>query len=79
MNVFQVVTPDTMERWYAARTFKNKGSSNSFNHYRDIMLGDCSGMHIVKTIRKNVMPVISSILGNSQIGSGFNGGRNCLS
>ena len=57
---------------------KHNGSGIFKNNYRDINLGDNSGKNIIKLIRRGIIPIIKDIVGNSQRGSGFNGGETAI-
>jgi len=55
--------------------FKNKGSSAVRGNYRDILLGNVDGKCVTKHVRSILVPVAFIVCGDSQFGSGMNGGE----
>ncbi len=55
--------------------FKNRGSSSSPDNYRDVMLGAVPGKCFTSHIRSFLVPVAKVLCGDSQFGSGLNGGE----
>ena len=55
--------------------FKNKGLSSDIGNWRDVFLGDYTGKAAFKVTRRALVPLASSLVGQSQHGSGLNGGE----
>ena len=64
--------------WKAASTFKFplqwKGSQSDITNYRDVMVADASGKTATGLLRDAAVPMVSAMVGDTQLGAGSNHG-----
>ena len=54
--------------------YKGKGSQSDIANYRDVMVADASDKAATGLLMDAAVPVVSAMVGDTQLGAGFNNG-----